>query len=64
VVITHDVSTLTKNAFDRVAAGLLMPGVFEVASGASVGSAIDGPPLLAECSHEGEWDGQVRYLPL
>ena len=41
VVITHDVSTLTKHAYGRVAAGRPMPGVFEVASGAGVGSAID-----------------------
>jgi hypothetical protein len=20
--------------------------------------------LLAECSHEGEWEGQVRYVPM
>ena len=64
VVITHDVSTLTKHAYDRVAEGRPMPGVFEVVSGASVGSAIDDLLLLAECSHEGEWEGQVRYLPL
>ena len=64
VVITHDVSTLTKHAYDRVAAGRPRPGVFEVVSGASVGSAIDDLLLLAECSHEGEWQGQVRYLPL
>lgn len=64
VVITHDVSTLTKHAYDRVTAGRPMPGVFEVVSSASVGSAIDDLLLLAECSHEGEWEGQVRYLPL
>jgi predicted nuclease of predicted toxin-antitoxin system len=64
VVITHDVSTLTKHAYDRVTAGRPMPGVFEVVCGASVGSAIDDLLLLAECSHEGEWEGQVRYLPL
>jgi hypothetical protein len=64
VVITHDVSTLTKHAYDRVGAGRAMPGVFEVGSSASVASAIDDLLLLAECSHEGEWEGQVRYLPL
>ena len=64
IVITHDVSTLAKHAFDRVAAGQPMPGVFEVASVASVGQAIDDLILLAECSLEGEWDGQVRFLPL
>ncbi len=64
VVITHDVSTLTKHAYDRVAAGRQMPGVFEVRSTAGAGQAIEDLILLAECSHEGEWDGQIRYLPL
>ena len=64
LVITHDVSTLTKHAYDRAAAGRPMPGVFEVGSDASVGPALDDLLLLAECSHEGEWEGQVRYLPL
>lgn len=41
-----------------------MPGVFEVRSVASVGQAIDDLILLAECSFDGEWEGQVRFLPL
>ena len=64
IVITHDVSTLARHAFDRTAAGQPMPGVFAVASAASVGRAIDDLILLAECSFEGEWEGQVRFLPL
>jgi len=63
-VITHDISTLAKHAFDRVAARQPMPGVFEVKSVAPIGQTIDDLTLLAECSHEGEWEGQVRYLPL
>jgi len=64
VVITHDISTVAKHAFDRVAAGQPMPGVFEVKSVAPIGQTIDDLILLAECSHEGEWEGQVRFLPL
>jgi hypothetical protein len=64
IVITHDISTLAKHAFARIAAGQPMPGVFEVASVASVGQVIDDLILLAECSLEGEWEGQVRLLPL
>jgi len=64
IVVTHDISTLAKHAFDRVAAGQPMPGVFEVRSVALVGQAIDDLILLAECSFDGEWEGQVRYLPL
>ena len=29
VLLTHDVSTITKHAYERVAAGKSMPGVFE-----------------------------------
>jgi uncharacterized protein YaiI (UPF0178 family) len=63
IVITHDISTLAKHALDRVAAGQPMPGVFEVRSISQIGQAIDDLMLLAECSHEGEWEGQVRFLP-
>lgn len=64
VIITHDISTLAKHAFARVAAGQPMPGVFEVRSVAPVGQTIEDLILLAECSFDGEWEGQVRYLPL
>jgi len=64
VVVSHDVSTLRKHAYQRVAAGLRMPGVFEVPNTLSIGRAIDDLLLIIECSLEGEWEGQVRYLPL
>lgn len=64
VIVTHDISTLAKHAFDRIAAGQPMPGVFEVRSVAPIGQAIDDLILLAECSLEDEWEGQVRFLPL
>ena len=41
-----------------------MPGVFEVARDAAIGSVIEDLLLIAQCSVEGEWEGQVRYLPL
>jgi len=64
VLFTHDVSTMTKHAYDRVRDGKRMPGLFEVGREVSVGNAIDDILLIAECSLEGEWEGQVRYLPL
>ena len=64
IVVTHDISTLAKHAFDRVVAGQPMPGVFDVTSVVPIGQAIDDLILVAECSHEGESEGQVRYLPL
>jgi hypothetical protein len=41
-----------------------MPGVFEVGTSVPIGRAIDDLILIVECSLEGEWEGQVRYLPL
>ena len=64
ILLTHDVSTMTHHAYERVRAGLSMPGVFEVSRRISVGDAIADIILLVECSLEEEWEGQVRYLPL
>ena len=61
---SHDVSTLTKHAYERVATGQPMPGVFEVGTALSIGRAIDDLILIVDCSLEGEWEGQVRHLPL
>lgn len=41
-----------------------MPGFWVVGHGVPVGSAIEDVLVLAESSFEGEWEGQVRYLPL
>ena len=64
VLLTHDVTTMTRYAYERVRAGQPMPGVFEVSRTVPIGRAIKDILLLAECSLENEWEGQVRYLPL
>jgi hypothetical protein len=55
---------MTHYAYDRVIHGLPMPGVFEVGRHVLVATAIEEILILAECSWENEWEGQVRYLPL
>ena len=64
VLLTHDVSTITRYAYERVRAGQPMPGVFEVGRNVPIGRAIEDILLLAEYSFDDEWEGQVRYLPL
>jgi hypothetical protein len=64
ILLTHDASSLTRYAFERVRAGLAMPGVFQVGRDVQIRVAIEDILLLAECSREGEWEGQIRYLPL
>ena len=41
-----------------------MPGVFEASFKIPVSVAIEDIILLAQCSIENEWEGQVNYLPL
>jgi len=64
VLLTHDVSTITRYAYERVQEGQPMPEVFEVSRDLPIGRAIEEILLIAESSLEGEWEGQVRYLPL
>ncbi len=64
VLLTNDVTTITKYAYVRVAAGEPMPGVIEVSRAVPIGIAIDNIVLLIECSIEGEWEGKILYLPL
>jgi hypothetical protein len=64
LLLTHDVSTITAAAYRRIMKGDPMPGVFEVNRGVPVRAAVEDILLLMECSRPGEWEGQVRYLPL
>src|SRR5213592_4665134 len=56
LLLTHDVATMTRYAYDRVREGKPMPGVFEVGRHVPIGVAIDEIVLLAECSLDGEWE--------
>ena len=51
------------HAYERVLNKLLMPGMFVVQQEESISRVIEEMILLAECSLEGEWEGQVHYLP-
>jgi hypothetical protein len=64
VLLTHDVTTMRHYVDERVTAGLPMPGVFEVSQQIPIAQAIEDILLIAECSLEGEWEGQIRFLPL
>jgi|SRR5499426_1853327 len=64
VLLTHDVSTMTAHAYARVTCSLPMPGVFAVSQLAPISQVIEDLVLLAQCSLPGEWEGQVRYVPL
>ncbi len=62
VLLTHDVSTMPEFAYERVAQGLPMPGVFLISQSAPLARAIEELLVLAECSREGEWEGRVIHV--
>ncbi len=64
LILTHDASTMTKYAYERVVDNLPMPGVIEAGQDIPFGRAIEDILLLANCSLENEWEGQAIYLPL
>lgn len=64
ILLTHDVTTITRHAYERVLAGKPMPGVFEAHLDLPINTVIEDLLLLTEYSLEGEWEGQIRYLPL
>lgn len=64
ILLTHDVATITRYAYERIAEGKPMPGVIEVTSDAPIGRVIEDIILLLSCSLDGELEGQILYLPL
>jgi len=63
-LLTHDVSTITHYAYERIREGKLTAGIFEVSRDVPIGVAIEDILLLAECSLDEEWKNQILYLPL
>jgi hypothetical protein len=63
-LLTHDIATMSHPAYERVLAGLPMPGVFKIHPSLPVSQVIEDLLILIEASEEGEWEGKVLYLPL
>ena len=64
VFITQDENTLVGYAWDRVRAGLPMPGVIVRGAGIPIRRAIDELVIVAACGAAEDFKDQVRFLPL
>lgn len=64
IVLTHDVTTMTKFAYERIAEGLTTPGVLVIPQPAPLGKIIDDLTVIVGASDASEWAGKVTYLPL
>jgi len=64
LLVTHDLRTIPKHAYERVKAGLAMPGVIAVPDDLPIGRAIEDLALLVECAAPSELQSLVVYMPL
>lgn len=64
VIVTHDVNTMTKYAYERLEAGQPLPGVVIIPKELAVGSAIEELAILLACSQSEEFPNRVIHLPL
>lgn len=65
ILLTHDKRTMPEFAYDRVRAGLSMPGVFLMDDQyMHIGDMVEEILLVVHCSEQHEWADQVRWLPI
>jgi len=64
VLVTHDLKTVPRHAYARVAAGEPMPGIIAVPDDLPIGQAIEQLYIVVECAEENDLENQVLYLPL
>jgi len=63
VLVTHDLATMIRFAYERVSRDEPMPGLPAIRSGSPIRAAIDDLVLIIECSEDGELEGRVLHLP-
>jgi hypothetical protein len=64
IILTHDRATLADYAYERVAAGEEMAGVFILNDRFPVGQAIEEILLMVACSEQAEWIGRAIHVPI
>jgi len=64
VLVTRDLKTVPRHAYERVAVGEPMPGIIAVPDDLPIGQGIEQLHLVVECAEENELENQVLYLPL
>ena len=64
ILLTHDVATITRYAYERLAKNLAMPGVIEIHTDSPVGRVIEDIFIILECGVAEDLNSQIYYLPL
>ena len=63
VLLTHDIKTMPRYAYERVEEGLPMAGVIETPRALPIGRAIEAIVALIQSSQPGDLGGRVIFLP-
>ena len=64
VLLTHDLKTIPRHAYERVRNGQPMPGVIAVRQRAPIGGVIQDLLIAFGASAAADFEGQVVYIPL
>jgi hypothetical protein len=62
VLVTHDRTTMTMHAQDRINQGLHMPGMIVLDQFINIGKAIQEVGTLAQAGDPGDLDGQILFI--
>lgn len=63
IIISHDVSTMTEFAKERIRRGEKMPGLIIVPQTMPIGQAINELEMIILCSFEDEFENFIVHLP-
>lgn len=64
ILLTHDVKTMPKHAYERVVASKPMPGVFVFRDRMPLGAAIEELAITIEASNLDEWQDIIAFFPM
>ena len=64
ILLTHDVRTMPGYVYERIHAGLPVPGVIEVHWDTPIGVAIDELEVILGAGTPEDFENQIKYVPL
>ncbi len=64
ILLTSDARTMRGFAYERIARGEPVPGVFIIPAKRPVRLVVEDLEVVAGASRDGEWEGRVEFLPL
>ncbi len=64
ILLTHDLSTIPGHFYNRIRAGLPVPGVIEVPRKMPIGQVVHDLELIITAGTSDDFQGKIFYLPI